>query len=61
MSHPRPDSNSARNKETEVNLFVGYSRHNYVSHTEKMSCEYPVRFSNRLVTIGLVLKNHQNE
>ena len=42
------------NKEGEVNLFVGYLRHNHVSHIGKMLCKYPVRFYNLFVTIGLV-------
>ena len=40
MSHPRPESNSVRNKEIEVNLFLGHPRHNYVSHIGKAhTCE----------------------
>ena len=54
MNHLRSNSNSVGNKEIEVNLFDGYSRYDYVSHIGKMSCEYPVRFYNLLVTIGLV-------
>ena len=61
MSHPRPDSNSVRNKEIEVNLFVGHSRHNYVSHIGKMPCEYPVHFYNLHATIGLVQKTSKQK
>ena len=57
MSHPIPDFNSVRNKEIEVNLFVGDSRHNYVSHIGKMLCKYPVRSCGN----WLSLKNQQTE